>query len=70
MTVTELADKHGKITKRFHDGSCNAIMYNYECYLERTSLGYILRINVNEGITTRYDTVEQLEQAIIELKKR
>jgi hypothetical protein len=70
MTVTELADKHGKILKRFHDGSCTALLYNFECYLERTSFGYILQINVNEGVTNRFDTVEQLEEAVIELKNR
>jgi hypothetical protein len=69
MTVTELADKHGTILKRFHDGSCTAMLYNFECYLERTSFGYILKIDVNEGVTTRYDTIEELEEAVIRLNK-
>jgi hypothetical protein len=69
MTVTELADKHGRILKRFHDGSCTAMLYNFECYLERTSFGYILKIDVNEGVTTRYDTIEELEKAVIRLNK-
>jgi hypothetical protein len=69
MTVTELADKHGRILKRFHDGSCTAMLYNFECYLERTSFGYILKIDVNEGVTTRYDTIEELEEAVIRLTK-
>jgi hypothetical protein len=69
MTVTELADKHGRILKRFHDGSCTAMLYNFECYLERTSFGYILKIDVNEGVTTRYNTIEELEEAVIKLNK-
>jgi hypothetical protein len=69
MTVTELAEKHGRILKRFHDGSCTAMLYNFECYLERTSFGYILKIDVNEGVTTRYDTIEELEEAVIRLIK-
>jgi hypothetical protein len=70
MTVTELAEKHGRILKRFHDSSCTALIYNYEIYLERTSFGYIMQVYVNEGITLRFDTVDQLEEAIIGLKNR
>jgi hypothetical protein len=70
MTVAELAEKHGRIEKFFHDGSVTASIYNFQCYLERTSFGYILKINVNDGITNLFNTFEELEQALIGLKHR
>jgi hypothetical protein len=70
MTVFELAQKHGRVIKHFHDGSCTALLYHFECYIERTSFGYILKINVNDGITNLFNTFEELEQAIIGLKHR
>jgi hypothetical protein len=69
MTIKELAEKHGKIEKEFHEGSVKALINNFQCYLERTSFGYILQVNLDQGVTTRYDTIEELEQALLELTK-
>ena len=69
MTIKELAEKHGKLDKEFHEGSVIVNINGFQCYLERTSFGYILQINVNQGVTRRYDTIEELEKAMLELTK-
>lgn len=70
MTIKELAQKHGVILKEFHEGSVTFKSNGFEMYIERTSFGYILQVYVNEGITNRFDTIEQLEEAIIVIKNK
>ena len=70
MTVKELAQKHGTISKEFHEGSVIFKSNGFEMYVERTSFGYILQVYINEGTTYRFDTIEQLEEAVIKAKQK
>ena len=69
MTIKELANKHGVVSKEFHEGSVIFKANGYEMYIERTSFGYILQVYLNEGTTYRFDTIEELEEAVIQTKE-
>ena len=69
MTIKELASKHGVVSKEFHEGSVIFKANGYEMYIERTSFGYILQVYLNEGTTYRFDTIEELEEAVIQTKE-
>jgi hypothetical protein len=69
MTIVELAQEQGTVTKEFHSGAVVFKANGFEMYIERTSFGYILQVYVNKGITHLFQTIDELKDAIENVKR-
>ena len=69
MTVKDMAQKHGVITREFHEGAVVVqLPNNLEVYMERTSFGFIIQSYMHPGNTFMFNTIEELEQELVLMK--